>query len=145
MLLIVCLVVFILNITAYFYWPHWILATLLALSALALVFVVYFFRDPVRVFTINDPNYLVAPADGTVVVIEPVMENEYFHEERLQVNIFMSPQSNHRRSPDCRCYGAAYSDLRSCRKGVPPQLAPRFHQVRLARRSVPAAQHRDVR
>ena len=78
MLLIVCLVVFILNITAYFYWPHWILATLLALSALALVFVVYFFRDPVRVFTINDPNYLVAPADGTVVVIEPVMENEYF-------------------------------------------------------------------
>jgi uncharacterized membrane protein YobD (UPF0266 family) len=49
MLLIVCLVVFILNITAYFYWPHWILATLLALSALALVFVVYFFRDLLRV------------------------------------------------------------------------------------------------
>ena len=95
MLLIVCLVVFILNITAYFYWPHWILATLLALSALALVFVVYFFRDPVRVFTIDDPNYLVAPADGKVVVIEPVMENEYFHEERLQVSIFMSPFNVH--------------------------------------------------
>ena len=74
MLLIVCLVVFILNITAYFYWPHWILATLLA---------------------IDDPNYLVAPADGKVVVIEPVMENEYFHEERLQVSIFMSPFNVH--------------------------------------------------
>ena len=91
MLLVVALIAFIINLAAYFYWPHWILATTLALSAVALVFVVYFFRDPVRVFTIDDPNYLVAPADGKVVVIEPVMENEYFHEERLQVSIFMSP------------------------------------------------------
>ncbi len=95
MLLIVALVVFILNLVAYFYWPHWILATLLGLSAIALAFVVYFFRDPVRIFTIDDPNYLVAPADGKVVVIEPVMENEYFHEERLQVSIFMSPFNVH--------------------------------------------------
>ncbi len=95
MLLVVALVVFIINIAAYFYWPHWIFATLLALSAVALVFVVYFFRDPVRIFTIDDPDYLVAPADGKVVVIEPVMENEYFHEQRLQVSIFMSPFNVH--------------------------------------------------
>lgn len=95
MLLIVALIVFIINIAAYFFWPHWIFASLLALSAIALVFVVYFFRDPVRIFTIDDPNYLVAPADGKVVVIEPVMENEYFHEERLQVSIFMSPFNVH--------------------------------------------------
>ncbi|MBO4361604.1 MAG: phosphatidylserine decarboxylase family protein [Paludibacteraceae bacterium] len=95
MLLIVALVAFIVNLAAYFYFPHWILATLLALSAIILVFVVYFFRDPVRIFTIDDPNYLVAPADGKVVVIEPVMENEYFHEERLQVSIFMSPFNVH--------------------------------------------------
>lgn len=95
MLLIVALVAFIVNLAAYFYFPHWILATLLALSAIILVFVVYFFRDPVRIFTIDDPDYLVAPADGKVVVIEPVMENEYFHEERLQVSIFMSPFNVH--------------------------------------------------
>jgi phosphatidylserine decarboxylase len=95
MLLVVTLVVFILNLVAYFYWPHWIFATLLGLSAVALVFVVYFFRDPVRILTIDDPNYLVAPADGKVVVIEPVMENEYFHEQRLQVSIFMSPFNVH--------------------------------------------------
>ncbi|MBO4577779.1 MAG: phosphatidylserine decarboxylase family protein [Paludibacteraceae bacterium] len=95
MLLIVALVVFIINIAAYFYWPNWIFATTLALSAAALLFVVYFFRDPVRILTIDDPDYLVAPADGKVVVIEPVMENEYFHEERLQVSIFMSPFNVH--------------------------------------------------
>lgn len=95
MLLIVALVVFILNLTAYLFWPHWIFAIMLGLSAVVLVFVVYFFRDPVRIFTIDDPNYLVAPADGKVVVIEPVMENEYFHEERLQVSIFMSPFNVH--------------------------------------------------
>ena len=95
MLLVVALIVFIINLAAYFYWPHWIFAATLALSAVALVFVVYFFRDPVRIFTIDDPNYLVAPADGKVVVIEPMMENEYFHEERLQVSIFMSPFNVH--------------------------------------------------
>lgn len=95
MLLIVALVVFILNLVAYFYWPNWIFATTLALSAVALTFVVYFFRDPVRILTIDDPDFLVAPADGKVVVIEPVMENEYFHEQRLQVSIFMSPFNVH--------------------------------------------------
>jgi phosphatidylserine decarboxylase len=33
---------------------------------------------------------IVAPADGTIVVIEEVTENEYFHEKRLQVSVFMS-------------------------------------------------------
>ena len=89
MLLGVTLVAFIINLVAYEYFPHWILAVLLALTAIALVFVVYFF------LTIDDPDYLVAPADGKVVVIEPVMENEYFHEERLQVSIFMSPFNVH--------------------------------------------------
>jgi len=33
---------------------------------------------------------VIAPADGTIVAIEEVMENEYFHDKRLQVSIFMS-------------------------------------------------------
>jgi phosphatidylserine decarboxylase len=33
---------------------------------------------------------VVAPADGTVVVVEPVDEPEYFGEKRIQVSIFMS-------------------------------------------------------
>ena len=33
---------------------------------------------------------VVAPADGHIVVIEEVDENEYFHERRLMISIFMS-------------------------------------------------------
>ena len=48
-----------------------------------------------RVLEVDDPNFLIAPADGRVVVIEPTEENEYFHEKRLQVSIFMSPFNVH--------------------------------------------------
>jgi len=37
----------------------------------------------------------VAPADGKVVVIEEVDENEYFHDKRLMISIFMSPLNVH--------------------------------------------------
>ena len=32
----------------------------------------------------------MAPADGTIVAVEEVMENEYLHEKRIQVSIFMT-------------------------------------------------------
>lgn len=89
------LVLFIINIPIYLYFPHWIFAITLILTAMLLVFVTYFFRNPVRVLEVDDPDFLIAPADGKVVVVEPTMENEYFHEERLQVSIFMSPFNVH--------------------------------------------------
>ena len=89
------LILFILNVPIYIFFPHWIFATTLILTAMLLVFVTYFFRNPVRVLELDDPKFLVAPADGRVVVVEPTMENEYFHEERLQVSIFMSPFNVH--------------------------------------------------
>jgi len=39
---------------------------------------------------IDDPSLVVAPADGTIVVVEPTDELEYFGDRRLQVSIFMS-------------------------------------------------------
>lgn len=38
---------------------------------------------------------IVAPADGVVVVTEEVVENEYFHDKRLQVSIFMNLMNVH--------------------------------------------------
>ena len=89
------LILFAINIPVFIYWPHWVFALTLFLTATLLVFVTYFFRNPVRVLEVDDPNFLIAPADGRVVVIEPTMENEYFHEEKLQVSIFMSPFNVH--------------------------------------------------
>ena len=89
------LLLFVINIPVFMYFPHWIFGITLALTALLLVFVTYFFRNPVRVLEIDDPNFIIAPADGRVVVIEPTEENEYFHERKLQVSIFMSPFNVH--------------------------------------------------
>ncbi|MBP5476832.1 MAG: phosphatidylserine decarboxylase family protein [Paludibacteraceae bacterium] len=95
MLLITYVIVAAIDVVVFFYTVPWIFAIVLLFSLLVAIFITYFFRNPMRVIEVDDPNYLIAPADGRVVVIEPVMENEYFHEERLQVSIFMSPFNVH--------------------------------------------------
>jgi phosphatidylserine decarboxylase len=52
--------------------------------------IVNFFRSPNRIFKDYKSGAIVAPADGTIVVVEEVEENEYFHDKRIQVSIFMS-------------------------------------------------------
>ena len=59
-----------------------------------LLFLVSFFRIPNRILTIVD-GQVIAPADGKVVVIEEVADEEYFKEKRLQVSVFMSPANVH--------------------------------------------------
>ncbi len=59
-----------------------------------LFFIISFFRIPKRELTINEKS-IVAPADGTVVVIEEVQADEYFTDRRIQVSIFMSPLNVH--------------------------------------------------
>lgn len=68
--------------------PFWIFV---AIFGTVYAIVLNFFRCPIRRFPEEDTEKLVvAPADGKVVVIEEVMENEYFHEKRLMISIFMS-------------------------------------------------------
>ncbi len=59
-----------------------------------LLFLISFFRIPNRILNINE-NAIIAPADGKVVVIEEVIDVEYFNAKRLQVSIFMSPANVH--------------------------------------------------
>ena len=59
-----------------------------------LLFLVSFFRIPNRILTIVN-GQVIAPADGKVVVIEEVVDEEYFKEKRLQVSVFMSPANVH--------------------------------------------------
>ena len=59
-----------------------------------LLFLISFFRIPGRELTFKD-GAIIAPADGRVVVIEEVIETEYFHDKRLQVSVFMSPANVH--------------------------------------------------
>jgi phosphatidylserine decarboxylase len=59
-----------------------------------LVVVLQFFRNPTRKF-IPDDQYIIAPADGKVVVIENVFEPEVLQKECKQISIFMSPINVH--------------------------------------------------
>jgi phosphatidylserine decarboxylase len=72
----------------------WIEMSVQIATVLLLIIVLQFFRNPNRIIVPN-PNTIVAPVDGKVVVIEEVFEPEYFKDKRLQVSIFMSPINVH--------------------------------------------------
>jgi phosphatidylserine decarboxylase len=63
-------------------------------SIILFLFIVSFFRIPRRAHTLGE-SHVVCPADGKVVVIEEVVEEEYFKDKRIQVSIFMSPANVH--------------------------------------------------
>jgi len=89
-------ILLILNIASMIIWSDnslskWIF---LLCSVLVYVFILFFFRLPVRHLE-PDPGLIYAPADGKVVVIEETVENEYFRDTRLQISIFMSPFNMH--------------------------------------------------
>ena len=67
---------------------------LVASCALLLVFTLNFFRDPERT-TPRDENFVIAPADGKVILIQEVAEHEYLKSDAVQVSIFMSPLNVH--------------------------------------------------
>ena len=67
----------------------------LAITSIVYLIVVNFFRCPIRLFNGETENTVVAAADGKVVVVEEVDENEYFHDRRLMVSIFMSVTNVH--------------------------------------------------
>lgn len=69
---------------------YFLMAASLVLAAL----VVYFFRVPKRVI-LQDEKHVLAPADGKIVEIKEVFEEEYFKDKRLQISIFMSPLNVH--------------------------------------------------
>jgi phosphatidylserine decarboxylase len=95
-LIITLLVIGLLNWLSHTFFSNYSLVLWLvyALSAFLLITILQFFRNPSRSLVI-DENKIIAPADGKVVVIEEVMETEYFKDKRMQVSIFMSPINVH--------------------------------------------------
>lgn len=64
--------------------------SVLCISTVLFLLVLNFFRSPFRRFPYDSEGLVIAPADGTIVAIEEVMENEILNEKRLQISIFMS-------------------------------------------------------
>jgi phosphatidylserine decarboxylase len=66
----------------------------IAILVFLLTFTLYFFRDPDRKPP-GDDALVVAPADGKIILIAPIHDDEYVKEDAVQVSIFMSPLNVH--------------------------------------------------
>ena len=72
----------------------WLIKTLQIGLLLIFILILQFFRNPKRNIQLNDAQ-VMSPVDGKVVVIEEVLESEFFNDKRLQVSVFMSPINVH--------------------------------------------------
>lgn len=73
---------------------QWIQGLTLGLSVVLYLIVLQFFRNPKRLVQVN-PEALICPADGKVVTIEEVYEEEIIKDKCIQMSIFMSPFNVH--------------------------------------------------
>lgn len=74
------------------FWPrqdvwHYLLY---GFELVVLTLIVRFFRVPIWRKTTMTEDAVLAPADGVVAANEVVLVDEYFHDERRQISIFMS-------------------------------------------------------
>ncbi len=94
-LLVSGIILLLINISVAIFFRHIVVYYITgAVSLVIIAAFASFFRIPTRIFFTSD-NQIIAPADGRVVVIEEVVENEYFKDKRIQVSIFMSPANVH--------------------------------------------------
>lgn len=96
-ILINLLIVAVLAVGINLLWPRQTIWHLLAylVFVFATAIVVRFFRVPIYRKTTVMAHAVLSPADGVVAANEIVMEDEYFHEKRRQVSIFMSIYNVH--------------------------------------------------
>ncbi len=67
---------------------------LLLIGVVLFGLILNFFRNPSFDIPFN-PNHILSPCDGKVVVIEEVMDSVYFKEKVTQISVFMSPLNVH--------------------------------------------------
>jgi phosphatidylserine decarboxylase len=84
----------VLTVLAYWLWP-W----LVILPGVVFLFTAFFFRNPERDIPIDELS-LVSPADGLVMDVERVFEDQFLNGESIRVRIFLSIFNVHvNRSP----------------------------------------------
>jgi phosphatidylserine decarboxylase len=93
-ILITLVVLFALNYGVNYIGIDWLQNLSLLISIVLLIIVLQFFRNP-KISVTRADNSVISPADGKIVVIEEVQEDEYFKDKRIQVSVFMNPFNVH--------------------------------------------------
>ena len=73
---------------------QWIKIAIILVIVIEFLFFLQFFRSPV-INKNTGENKIISPANGKVVHIGEVYEDEYFKEKKLMISIFMSPLDVH--------------------------------------------------
>ncbi len=68
--------------------------TVTLVSSFLYLFVVQFFRNPQRVQNLSE-EHVLCPADGKIVAIEEIYDEEYYKDKRMLVSVFMTPLNVH--------------------------------------------------
>lgn len=77
---------------------RWVKYIFFAIAVFLTVFTLNFFRDPDRTINANGApleSLVISPADGKVVLIKDVQEDDYLHSSAKMISIFMSPLNVH--------------------------------------------------
>lgn len=90
----ISIITFVLIVLSFFIQNNYVKAALIVISLSLLIFSLYFFRDPDRVPPHRD-DVVVSPADGKVLFVKDVTENNFIGKKCRQVSIFMSPLNVH--------------------------------------------------
>ncbi|MBO9566473.1 MAG: phosphatidylserine decarboxylase family protein [Niastella sp.] len=96
-ILITAIIFAVINLLSFYFISYslpWLSWLIFVITLGLLLFIISFFRVPNRQLTKGD-NLVICPADGKVVVIEEVFDEEYFKDKRLQLSVFMSPANVH--------------------------------------------------
>ncbi len=91
---IISIISFFLIAASFFIENNYIKITLLVITFLFLFFSLNFFRDPDRKIPVKD-NLVVSPADGKVLFVKEVEEDNFIKGKGKQISIFMSPLDVH--------------------------------------------------
>ena len=94
-ILVTFIVLAMLCLATWLFIPWWQLQTVVYFGFLIeLIWTISFFRVPHRSVNFNEGTIL-ASADGRVVAVEEVVENEFFNDRRIMISVFMSPFNVH--------------------------------------------------
>lgn len=96
-ILVTAIIFAVINLLSFYFISYslpWLSWVIFVLTLGLLLFIMSFFRVPNRQLTKGD-GLVISPADGKVVVIEEVYDEEYFKDKRLQISVFMSPANVH--------------------------------------------------
>ncbi|MDR2816851.1 MAG: phosphatidylserine decarboxylase family protein [Proteiniphilum sp.] len=85
------IVLVLVNLIFFILFPNTVFAFILAtLSLLLYGMALNFYKRPERSYKGDLHGLVNAPTDGRVVAVEKVLEKEFFHDQRIQISVFMS-------------------------------------------------------